>query len=493
MTGQAVGLSPSTTDVPIKRVTRDAGTYVHWSSDSKKLFWLLGPELYSRDITNTFTFVPGAKDSVQEKPDSVGVNISFQATTDAPRGMIALVGATVVSMKGEEVIPNATVVVDRNRIVSVGSSASVSVPANAQKIDVSGKYITPGIIDVHAHGNFGDWSPLTNWINYCELAFGITTMHDPSASTDYVFSNSEMVKAGLMVGPRIYSTGAILYGAESDSKAVINSFDDAMSNLRRLKAVGAFSVKSYNQPRRDQRQQIIEAARNLQMMVVPEGGSTFFWNLSMVLDGHTGIEHNIPVVPFYNDVLTLISNSKSGLTPTLIVNYGGLSGENYWYQNTKVWENKRLLTFTPREVIDSRSRRRIMAEEDDYSYMETSRAMKAVLDRGGKVQLGAHGQIQGIGAHWELWMLAQGGMTPLQALRCATINGAEYLGLDKELGSIEPGKLADLIVMEKNPLVNIRNSESIQYVMKNGRLYDAATMDEIGNNPKKRATFWWER
>jgi len=492
-TGQPVNISPSTGDYPIKRVTRDAATFLQWTPDSKRLYWSLGPELFSRDLTDTFAFLPDAADSVKEKPDTAGINISFQAQTDVPTGVIALEGATIITMKGDEIIPGATIVIDRNRIVAIGPSGSVTVPSGAKRINVSGKYIMPGIIDVHAHGNFGDWSPLTNWRYYAELAYGTTTMHDPSASTDYVFSNSEMIKAGVMVGPRVFSTGTILYGAEGSYKAVINNFDDAMSHLRRLKAVGAFTVKSYNQPRRDQRQEIIEAARNLHMMVVPEGGSTFFWNMTMVLDGHTGIEHNLPVAPVYKDVIQLIAHSKTGLTPTLIVNYGGLSGENYWYQHFNVWENKRLLTFTPREIIDARSRRRSMASDDDYSYMETSRAIRSILDAGGKVQLGAHGQLQGLGAHWELWMLQQGGMTNLQAIRCATLYGAEYLGLDHDLGSLEAGKLADLIVLDKNPVENIRNSDSVHYVMLNGRLYDAETMNEIGNHPRQRPPFYWER
>ncbi|MGB2867684.1 MAG: amidohydrolase family protein [Bacteroidota bacterium] len=493
-TGQAVNIGPGTSDYPMKKVTRDAGTYLNWSRDSKTLFWSLGPELFSRDLTNTFKFVNGAKDSVQEKPDTVGMFIGFQAETDNPTGSIALVGATVITMNGDNVIPNATILVDRNRIKAVGPSAEISIPAGVKRIDVTGKFITPGMIDVHAHIGTGSSgiTPMSHWAYYTNLAFGVTTSHDPSSNTEMVFSNSEMIKAGIMVGPRLYSTGTILYGAEGSYKAIVNSLDDAMSHLRRLKAVGAFSVKSYNQPRRDSRQQIIEAARALEMMVVPEGGSTFFWNMNMILDGHTGIEHSIPVSPLYKDCLQLLTNSKTGYTPTLIVTYGGLFGENYWYMKTNVWENERLLRFTPREIIDSRSRRRLMAPEDDFFFMEHSRTAKKVLDLGGKVQLGAHGQLQGLGAHWELWMIAQGGATPLEALRCATLYGAQYLGLDHDLGSLEPGKLADLIVMEKNPLENIRNSESIRYVMKNGRLYDGDTMDESGNHPKKRGKFWWE-
>jgi imidazolonepropionase-like amidohydrolase len=321
----------------------------------------------------------------------------------------------------------------------------------------------------------------------------VTTAHDPSSNTEMVFSNSEMMKAGLMVGPRLYSTGAVLYGAEAPFKAVITNFDDALGHLRRLKAVGAFTVKSYNQPRRDQRQEIIEAARTLKMMVVPEGGSTFFWNMSMILDGHTGIEHSIPVSPLYKDAITLLAKAKPGWTPTLIVSYGGLFGENYWYMKEQVWKDEHLLRFTPREIIDARARRRMTAEEDDFNHIENSRAVKAALDAGAKVQLGAHGQLQGLGAHWELWMLAQGGMTPLEAIRCATLYGAEYIGLDHDLGSLEPGKLADLVVMEKNPAQDIQNSASVVYVMKNGRLYDSWTMDEIGNHPRKRPRFYWEQ
>ncbi len=494
LTGQAVQIGPSTSDFPIKRITRDAGMYLHWSPDGKTVYWSLGPELFSRTLANSFKFVEGAPDSIPEKPDTTGIEIGFKSAFDKPDGSIALTGATVITMKGDEVISNATILIEQNRIKSIGTSNSVAIPSGTKTIDVAGKYIIPGIVDVHAHGPAGSVgiTPQQNWAFYASAAFGVTTEHDPSNDTEEVFASSELVKAGEVVGPRMYSTGTILYGAEGSFKAVINSLDDAKSHLRRLKAVGAFSVKSYNQPRREQRQQIIEAGRELEMMVVPEGGSTFFWNMSMILDGHTGIEHSLPVSPLYKDVVTLFSKSHTQYTPTLIVTYGGIMGENYWYSNTNVWENQRLLTYTPRAIIDARSRRRMKVEEDDWGHIENAKAAKMLSDAGTKVNLGAHGQLQGLGPHWELWMLAQGGMTPMEAIRCATINGAHYLGLDDDIGSLEVGKLADLVVMDKNPLENIRNSESVHYVMLNGRLYDATTMDEIGTRQKKREPFYWE-
>ena len=504
-TGRPIDLGPTIEGYPTARISKDAGFNIHWSGDSKRVLWSMGPELFERDLSRTFTFLNQGLEKPDE-PEAKGTAIGFSVKSDAPDGAIALVGARLITASGDSraslsgspsrdpgVIEKGTIVIEGNRITAIGPN--VAIPANAKRIDVTGKTIMPGIIDVHGHvGGEGDGIVAqASWPLMANLAFGVTTSHDPSNDTETVFTNAELVRSGAKIGPRLYSTGTILYGAEISIKAVVDTYEDAMSHIRRQKAFGAFSVKLYNQQRRDARQMIIKAAREQQMEVVPEGGSLLYYNESMVMDGHTTVEHSLPVPKLYKDVVTLFAKSQTGYTPTLIVGYGGLSGEYYWYQHTNVWENERLMHFTPRDIVDARSRRRTMAPEDDFNHVLIAKGAKQILDAGGNVQLGAHGQLQGLGAHWELWMMQQGGMTPMEAIRVATINGARALGLDKEIGSLEKGKLADLIVLDKNPLENIRNSESIDMVMVNGRLFASKTLNELGNHPRTRAQLWWER
>ena len=501
-TGRPVDVGPAIQAYPTQRVSRDAGFYLHWSGDSRRLHWALGPELFTRELSTSFAFVEGAQGKAAE-PEAKGVPIGFTVKSDMPSGSVALVGARVITMANltagpiqgtPGVIDNATVIVEGNRITAIGPASSVAVPAGATRVDVKGKTIMPGIIDVHGHlgGESSGLIAQSSWPLAANLAFGVTTSHDPSNDSETVFTNAELVRAGAKLGPRVFSTGTILYGAETPFKAVVDSYEDALSHVRRQKALGAISVKSYNQQRRDARQMIVKAARELEILDVPEGGSLLYMNQTHILDGHTGVEHSLPVPRLYKDTVELFAKSTVGYTPTLIVGYGGLSGEYYWYQHTNVWENERLLRFTPREVIDARSRRRLMAPETDFNHVLISRGAKQISDAGGSVQLGAHGQLQGLGAHWELWMLQQGGMTPMESLRAATIAGARYLGLDGDIGSLEKGKLADLIVLDRNPLENIRNSESIGMVMMNGRLYDGKTLAEVGATKRPAPRFWWE-
>ena len=495
MVGQEVDLDNKTTAVPVSQIAGDAGINLHWSADSKQVMWTLGETYFKNEIKDRFTFLPGSPEKVGDLSDK-GISIGLKAKVDKPSGRIAFTNARIITMEGDQIIENGTLVINQNKIEAMGNCGEVNIPANAKVIDASGKTIMPGMVDAHAHvGGFRyGLNVQQNWQLFANLAYGVTTIHDPSANTETIFTFDEMVKAGNLVGPRIYSTGYILYGADGDFKAVINSLDDARSNVKRTKAFGALSVKSYNQPRRDQRQQVLQASREMGINVVPEGGSTFFHNLTMIIDGHTGIEHNIPVAPVYKDVLELWSASEVGYTPTLLVNYGGVNAEFYWYQKTNVWEDEKLLTFTPRGIIDSRSRRRMMIPEEEYenSHKLTSRTATALAERGVKVHMGAHGQLQGLGAHWELWSIQQGGMSNLEALKTATIYPAQYIGAGNDIGSLKVGKMADLIVLEKNPLEDIQNTNSLIYTMINGRLYDSNTMNEVGNHPKKRKPFYWE-
>jgi imidazolonepropionase-like amidohydrolase/Tol biopolymer transport system component len=494
-TGKTLDIGSGTKDFPVKIVSKDAGINLHWSTDNKQLHYTLGNQYFSINLDERFDFIANKPDSLFKIPEK-GISVGLEVPIDKPKGSIAFTNARIVTMNGDEVIENGILVVEGNVIKAVGRTDEITIPSGAKQIDCSGKTITPGFIDAHAHGSHfrNGITPQKHWPYFTNLAYGVTTMHDPSANSEMVFAQSELLKAGLMTGPRVFSTGTVLYGADGNFKAVINSIDDARSALRRTRAFGAFSVKSYNQPRREQRQMIIQAARELNMEVVPEGGSFFYHNMSMILDGHTTIEHNVPVAPLFNDVVQLWGKSRTAYTPTLIVNYAGVSGEYYWYQHTNVWEKERLLKFTPRSVIDTRSRHRTMLPEEEYEngHILTSKSVKKLMDAGVSVNMGAHGQIQGIGAHWEIWMLQQGGMTNIQALRAATMNPALSLGFDKWIGSLEVGKLADLIVLDKNPLENIRNTETIRYTMVNGRLYDADQMNETGNYNKTRTKFYWE-
>lgn len=493
LAGKAVTVGSKMDGLPVKQLDVNAGGYLHWSGDSKMLHFALGDELFSSPLSAAFTFVSGAPKELP-KPAETGVKIGFREAADKPDGITVISGARVVTMKGDEVIENARIVIKANRIIEIGAADKIAIPAGAKQIVANGKTIIPGIVDVHWHGGMGEGQviPQQSWVNYASLAFGVTTIHDPSNNTAEIFTHSEMQRAGKVVGPRIFSTGTILYGAKANMSAIVNNLDDALTHLKRLKAAGAISVKSYNQPRREQRQQVLEAARQTGMMVVPEGGSLFQHNMNMVIDGHTGVEHALPVANVYDDVKQLWSQTKVGYTPTLIVGYGGLDGEHYWYARTDVWKHPLLSKYVPRSMLESRSIRRETAPEEDFNVFNIARTATELQRAGVPVNLGAHGQREGLGAHWEMWTLARGGMTPLEIIRVATLNGAKYLGMDKDVGSLEIGKLADLVIIDGDVLKDIKQSDKISQVMINGRLFDTATMNEVGAHPKTRKPFFFE-
>ncbi|NBQ91543.1 MAG: amidohydrolase [Betaproteobacteria bacterium] len=478
-TGKPLTIAARMEGLPVKRLSHDAGQHLHFSGDSRTAHFSMGHQLFSVPLAQAFPVTGGAmavpKDAAEAapfKPSSQGRDIGLKAASDRPQGRIALIGARVATMRAsqpEEVIPDAVILIEGHRIAAVGPSAQISIPPDARRVDVRGKTIVPGFIDAHWHGAMGEDGiiPQQSWVNLASLAFGVTSLHDPSNRNDHIFAQAELQRSGRVLGPRIFSTGSILYGAKGAVHATVNNLDDALTHLQRQKDNGAISVKSYNQPRREQRQMILEAARRTQMMVVPEGASMFQQNMAQVVDGHTGLEHALPIDIVYDDVKQLWSQTQVGYTPTLNVAYGGLDGEHYWYARTDVWQHPLLSKYVPPGLLESRSVRRPTAPDEDFNVIR-------------------------VASHWEMWMFALGGMTPLEALRTATLNPARHFGLDADLGSLEVGKLADLVVIDGDVLKDIRQSDRITHVMQNGRLFEAASLAEIVSRKRPRAPLFFE-
>ena len=496
--GKKITVGPNMTSLPVTQLSSRAGEYLTWSADNSTVSWFNGPTLFTRSLDEAFAFVDGAPETLPD-PVAEEIDLSFTTKADKPTGYTALMGGKIVTMRDadstQEVIEDGVVLIKDNRIAAVGKRGEVDIPDNTLQIDTQGKTIIPGLIDAHAHGSQGrnEIIPQQNWKQYSNVSFGVTTIHDPSNDTTEIMAAAELQRTGHIVAPRIYSTGTILYGAEGlGYKAIINNYEDAYFHVERLKEAGAISVKSYNQPRRDQRQQVLWAAKNQEMMVVPEGGGKLQQNLTMLVDGHTGLEHSLPIEKGYSDVTQLWKATKFGYTPTFVVSYGGMMGEEYWYDKTEVWKNPRLLRYTPSTVLDKRAIRRPTAPESQYNHQNVARYAKTLRDNGVSVHIGAHGQREGLAAHWELWIMQQGGFTPWEALRGGTIDGAKHLGMSKDIGSIETGKLADLVVIDGDVLSDIRKSEFVEYTVLNGRVYESATMNEVGSK-KKRKPFFFEQ
>ena len=491
---QAVGGSRTSGALPTSELSGNGGTYFHWSDGGQQVNWTMGPVFYSARIED-FRPNPNAAEGEGYTPPTEGVNLSMTVTADQPTGITALVGARIITMAGEDggVIENGTILIDGNRISAIG--ADIEVPEGARVVDVAGHTITPGFIDSHAHGPQGtdDLIPEQNWSDIAHLAFGVTTIHDPSSRASQIFSSSEYQRAGRLLAPRIYSSGEIVYGARAPSVyAEINSLDDAEQHVFRLASQGALSIKNYNQPRRDQRQQVVAAGIEADLLVVPEGGSNYHMDMSLIADGNSSLEHNLPVSAIYEDVISLYAQTQVAYSPTLVVTYGGLAGDPYWRQATDVWLHPILSLHVPPTILQANNVRRTTAPETDFVDDDSARVAHRLMQAGVDVVIGAHGQEEGLASHWEMWSLARGGWSPLEALQAATVMPARHLGFDADIGSLEVGKLADLVIMRANPLDDIGNTDEIDMVMLNGRLYDAATMNETVTGDHDRQPYFWE-
>ena len=469
------GRADSTT-VPVKAMSLEGGDYIKWSGDGKAVTWAWGSQFFRQPIDAA---EPAKTDVVVELPRS------------RPSGSVLLTGARVITMKGAEVIPQGDVLVTNNRVAAVGKRGSLAVPAGTRTISVAGKTIMPGIVDAHSHM----WPPrgvhqTEVWQYLANLAYGVTTTRDPQTSTPDVFAYADMVDSGKMPGPRIYATGPGVFSGSG-----IDSRESAFRFIKRYKeAYRTNTLKQYVAGDRIVRQWIIEACKEYGITATIEGSLDLKLNLTQMADGYSGQEHSLPIAPLYKDVTMFVAKTKTFYTPTILVAYGAPWSENYWFETESPAGDAKLKKWVPWELLDGMVRRRpqwFLPEE--YGHTLIAKGVADVVHAGGRAGLGSHGQLQGLGAHWETWNLASGGLTPHETLQVITIFSAEAIGLQQDVGSIEAGKLADLLVLDRNPLENIKNTNSIRYVMKNGELYEGDTLNMVW--PQARPLprqFWWD-
>ena len=447
-------------DPGVRRLTLEGGLYPRWR-DSATLEFGSGARYYRHDLT-------------AEHTDTALIDLAVPRAI--PSGTIALTGARILPMNGVGVLERGTIVVRSGRIACVGTCDTSSAD---RVVDATGATIIPGIVDTHAHHHreHSGILPRRNFEAAAYLAYGVTTTMDPIGWSAAVFPEAEMIEAGLTVGPRVFSTGENMSPGDRARSNEIGSYEDALHEINRLVDWGAVALKQYGQPYRAQRQWISDIARAKNVMVTGEG-SDLAYNIGTTLDGQTGWEHPLSYAPLYGDVAEFFGRTKAVYSPTFVVGGASAWSEEYFWQVEDQWKDPKQQRWLPWRHLIPPTRRRTLRPLTDYTFPFIAMGMADIIERGGNGAIGSHGQHHGIGSHWEMWMIATA-MDPMATLEVATMHGARYLGMQDDLGSLEVGKLADLVVLNSSPLDDIHNTADIRYVMKAGTLYEADTLDEV--------------
>ena len=457
---------PLTIDPAAPGVVRlhEGGIYPHWRDDHT-----LEYATAARHATVT---IDGG-----EVSSSVH-DLALRIPRPRPTGTLALEGARIVTMAESslpDVIERGTIVIDGSRIACVGACDT---SGTDRVVDVSGKTIIPGLLDGHAHHlTFAGSSfipPQRRHESARYLVYGVTTTHDPSAQPDPSFVISEMHEAGRVIGPRTYSTGQTLVCPPHGPVREIASYDDARNHVNRLADQGALSLKDYKQCTRVQRQMLAQASRERGVTLTAENGD-FIYLLGLVMGGHTGWEHPIQNVPTYGDVTTFMGQAGATYSPQItLTDYPKGVALEFWLGERDLWLDPLQLKWSPWQEIAVR-RSFVKKPAREFIFPLIAEGAADIARAGGHVAVGAHGEVDGLGAHWEMWALGEA-MTPLEALKAGTISAARFIGLEQDIGSIEVGKLADLAVLDHNPLEDIRLSSEVSLVLVGGNLFDARTL-----------------
>lgn len=417
---------------------------------------------------------------VEVKPDQL-IKLQLTATPSYAHGTLVLKNARILTMEGNTLIRKGMIVIKNSRIVYVGPNSEMLLK-NGDVFDLSGKTIIPGFVDLHLHMHVPpDVFPQQSWMYLANLAYGVTTARDPFTSYGS-FGYEELLKSGQMIGPRLFSSGR---GAYDDQGIIINQPSDAVSLVNQRKTLGGTFIKQYLLPTRLQREWLVQASNAAGLNMTNEGDlGNVFNDIGMIKDGNTGIEHNPEWGDAYYDIITLFARSGIFFTPTL-QNIPEPNGGTMYF-DSQFWSktSHKMQNFMPENVIAQIHEAKYKVD-DSIIVVHQSQVDAKIRKAGGRVTLGSHGNVQGLGVHNELWALQMGGLSNMQALQAATIMGAEAIGIQKDVGSIKVGKIADMIILNSNPLDDIHNSRDIKYVMKDGILYNGGSLDELWPEKKK--------
>jgi imidazolonepropionase-like amidohydrolase len=434
----------------------------------------------------------------------------------AANDLLLLNNVTVVDVRAGTLQPEQTVVLEHNHIASVEPSKLAKYPRNTPSVNCRGLFLIPGLWDMHVHLVFGDWFPGAQGISLpLFVANGVTGVRDMGSELDIVQGWRNEIAAGRLIGPRIYTSGPMLDGPKPrfPSSLAIATPEDARRAVADLKRRGADFIKLQSLIPRDAVFAIAEEAKKQELAFVghvPDAvrasemsaaGMRSFEHLIGIFEGSSSAEDNFlkgnktegRFLATYDparaaSLAEILAKNQTWQCPTLVwERAGNLIDVSDFSKDTRVkyvpasWKYKTWKRFTE-EITEGYG-------ADDLAirkrFVEKELEVVGVLHKSGVPFLagtdtpaGVH-IFPGYSLHEELQRFVAAGFTPLEALQTATINPARFFGMEEQLGTVERGKLADLVLLSANPLEDIANTQKIAGVIVNGRYSDSAELDRM--------------
>jgi imidazolonepropionase-like amidohydrolase len=438
------------------------------------------------------------------RDEMVALTELSQGRSGRRAGTLAFVGATLINTTGEATIANAAIVIRDSKIIAIGPSNKVKVPQDARRIDVTGKYIIPGLWDMHAHYEQVEWGPIY-------LAAGVTTVRDVGNEFEFITAVRDAVNSGKGLGPHMLLAGIV----DGDSPyalgvARVNSPADAQTWVQRYHDAGFQQMKIYSSVKSDNVKAICTDAHKLEMTVtghIPEGMTAY----DGVNDGMDQINHIHYVLDLLKpkdfDWTKATRAERMKMLASIDVNSdaGKQAVAFLRKHNTVIDPTMALIEFMQRsadvpadkiepgvdqvapELREQLVNGGVPPERAAIAQkiVQNNLAIIGVLHRAGvRIVAGTDQTVPGYSLYREIELYNQAGFTPMEALQAATIVPARVMNADHESGSIEVGKRADFDILDANPLENIHNVRSVRSVVANGVLYESAPLwESVGFKP----------